>query len=102
MPESRDFYDGCLTYLHDIIAPPSVDSSCKSEWLVGRIRHPELSEFVAAQRQQWRTQTLPAQRMARLQQLDFVFDQTQPEWDRRYSELKAFHAEFGHCCVPQR
>mmetsp|Transcript_22792 Transcript_22792/g.49967 ORF Transcript_22792/g.49967 Transcript_22792/m.49967 type:complete len:713 (-) Transcript_22792:357-2495(-) len=65
-------------------------------------RYPELSEFVAAQRQQWRTQTLPAQRMARLQELDFVFDQTQPEWERRYSELKAFHAEFGHCCVPQR
>eukprot|EP00959_Pyramimonas_sp_CCMP1952_P019680 415958-Pyramimonas_sp.AAC.1 len=40
--------------------------------------------------------------MARLQELEFVFDQTQPEWERRFSELKAFHAEFGHCCVPQR
>jgi hypothetical protein len=40
--------------------------------------------------------------VTRLAEAGFVFDQTQPEWERKYSQLQAFHVEFGHCCVPQR
>ena len=43
---------------------------------------------------------LPPKKMRQLEELDFCWTVQGSAWDRRYSELQAFHADNGHCQVP--
>mmetsp|Transcript_4712 Transcript_4712/g.8883 ORF Transcript_4712/g.8883 Transcript_4712/m.8883 type:complete len:1027 (+) Transcript_4712:246-3326(+) len=65
-------------------------------------KHAELGEWIATQRAMWRDSLLPAHRAARLDEIGFVWDHTQAEWERRYNQLSKFKEAYGHCSVPQK
>ncbi len=61
---------------------------------------PLLADWVGRQRRDWRAGRLPVDRMARLDELDFVWDPEEKAWQDQCAALAAFHAEHGHCHLP--
>jgi len=66
---------------------------------------PKLCGWVEKQRQLHRTHNLPADRVQKLQSLDFAFDavkqQTDERFEHMFAKLVAYQKEFGDCKVPR-
>mmetsp|Transcript_22873 Transcript_22873/g.46805 ORF Transcript_22873/g.46805 Transcript_22873/m.46805 type:complete len:310 (+) Transcript_22873:142-1071(+) len=60
-----------------------------------------LGRWVERQRASWSKGSLGEVRSRRLEEMGFVWDPFQDEWDERYRMLQAFHEAEGHCRVPQ-
>ena len=61
---------------------------------------PSLAHWVQNQRQRRRRNKLTPERIAKLDELAFVWDKTGDPWGEMLSRLKAFHLSNGHCAVP--
>lgn len=61
---------------------------------------PQLASWVTIQRTHKRSGRLPREQEAKLNSLGFVWDPFGSAWEKMLSELKQFHAEHGHCNVP--
>ncbi|MEO5339859.1 MAG: Helicase associated domain protein [Magnetococcus sp. MYC-9] len=61
---------------------------------------PLLADWVGKQRRDWRGNRLSEERKQRLDDLGFVWDPEEKAWQDRWAALLAFHAEHGHCHVP--
>lgn len=64
--------------------------------------NPALGAFVANAREAWRSGTLSADQIRRLDSLGFGWAPMKSAWERRYAELVLFHQQHGHFRVPQR
>jgi superfamily II DNA or RNA helicase len=62
--------------------------------------NPQLASWVAIQRMHKRKGELSPEREAKLTSLGFVWDPYEAAWQKMLSESKRFHAEHGHCNVP--
>jgi len=67
-----------------------------------------LAQWVKRQRHQFklkqegRHSNLTDDRLALLQELDFVWDSRAAAWEERFENLKLFKREFGHCKVTRK
>ena len=61
-------------------------------------RNPSLGAWCTTQRMGRRS--LPAHRRRRLEEIGFDWAPIDKRWERRFAELKAYHARYGHCHVP--
>ncbi|MDY4960476.1 MAG: Helicase associated domain protein, partial [Chlamydia suis] len=68
----------------------------------GYPQNPQLASWVSKQRQDFKKGKLSEDRIARLEELGFVWDVLEEEWEENFLELKRFREEHGHCKVPQR
>ncbi|WP_257616748.1 DEAD/DEAH box helicase [Chlamydia suis] len=64
--------------------------------------NPDLGSWVKAQRKTFKSGELSEDRIARLEELGFVWDVLEEAWEEHFLELKRFQEEHGHCKVPQR
>ncbi|MSR64289.1 MAG: DEAD/DEAH box helicase [Verrucomicrobiae bacterium] len=62
----------------------------------------KLSTWVASQRIMRSKEMLPDHRVARLDQIGFVWDVHEAAWNTMFSELVAFKRAYGHCDVPTK
>eukprot|EP00978_Attheya_sp_CCMP212_P034198 scaffold142250_cov48-Attheya_sp.AAC.1 len=68
---------------------------------------PQLGQWVLTQRNTYKTERHKsdptfAERVERLEKLNFVWYQQEATWMERFDELKKYKAETGDCLVPQR
>ncbi|MEO5348216.1 MAG: Helicase associated domain protein [Magnetococcus sp. YQC-3] len=63
--------------------------------------NPQLADWVARQRREWRAGRLLEERRVRLDGVGFVWDPEEQFWQARYAELVALHAAQGHCHPPE-
>ena len=65
--------------------------------------NPSLATWVSTQRQKKKNRKLSAERIARLEKLDFVWEllATPATWEEQFAALKAYKALKGNCNVPQ-
>ena len=63
---------------------------------------PNLSMWVSHQRHCYKVGHIDQEKACRLNELGFVWDVLQSQWEQRFSELKAFKKRFGHCRVPAK
>ena len=63
--------------------------------------NPALREWVSSIRKTRKTGKLATEREQRLEQVGFVWDSKEIEWERKFEELLAFKEAQGHCDVPQ-
>eukprot|EP00873_Tetraselmis_striata_P007442 jgi/Tetstr1/427706/TSEL_017831.t1 len=63
--------------------------------------NPELGKWVARRRQKYKKGKLRREEVAELDQLGFVWDILEEDWQNMYLQLKEFHQREGHCRVPQ-
>uniref|UniRef100_UPI0009B050FF DEAD/DEAH box helicase n=1 Tax=Chlamydia suis TaxID=83559 RepID=UPI0009B050FF len=66
------------------------------------LQNPDLGFWVCRQRRRFKKGKLAEDRVARLEELGFVWDVLEEEWEENFLELKRFREEHGHCKVPQR
>ncbi|WP_080121412.1 DEAD/DEAH box helicase [Chlamydia suis] len=64
--------------------------------------NPSLGVWVHHQREYFKSAKLSEDRIARLEELGFVWDVFEEAWEKNFMELKRFREEHGHCNVPQR
>ncbi|WP_080132990.1 DEAD/DEAH box helicase [Chlamydia suis] len=64
--------------------------------------NPDLGSWVSVQRKNFKKGKLSEGRIARLEEIGFVWDVTEEAWEKNFLELKRFQEEHGHCKVPQR
>ena len=62
----------------------------------------ELAEWCRSQRRAFKGKKLSVDRIARLEQLGFVWDQLIAEWEHMFAELIAYKLAHGDCNVPQK
>ena len=62
--------------------------------------NPALGTWVLTMRQARKTGKLTTERKQRLEQVGFVWDSLESEWERKFEELLAFKEAQGHCNVP--
>lgn len=60
----------------------------------------QLSNWVGIQRKGFKQGCLSKERIARLNELGFVWNPFESKWDRFFAALAEFKAEHGHCDVP--
>ncbi|WP_180375819.1 helicase associated domain-containing protein, partial [Chlamydia suis] len=65
-------------------------------------QNPSLGVWVKHQREYFKSAKLAEDRIARLEELGFVWDVTEEAWEENFLELKRFREEYGHCKVPKR
>ncbi|WP_082192338.1 DEAD/DEAH box helicase [Chlamydia suis] len=65
-------------------------------------QNPFLGVWVCVQRKRFKKGKLAEDRVARLEEIGFVWDVLEEEWKKNFLELKRFREEHGHCKVPQR
>jgi hypothetical protein len=63
--------------------------------------HPRLAQWVWAQRAAAQRGLLPAQKLAELEALGFVWDEKKVLLEEMFLELARFRERFGHCNVPR-
>ena len=63
---------------------------------------PNLSIWINQQRNYYKIGRIDQERVCRLNELGFVWDVLQWQWEQRFRELKAFKKRFGHCRVPAK
>ncbi|WP_257616910.1 helicase associated domain-containing protein, partial [Chlamydia suis] len=68
----------------------------------GYPENPDLGSWVSVQRKTFKSSELSEDRIARLEEIGFVWDVLEEEWEKNFLELKRFQEEHGHCKVPQR
>jgi hypothetical protein len=61
-----------------------------------------LGIWVGTQRGLYTQKRLSSDRVTRLESLGFEWDPASKDWEKYFDDLKAFHAEHGHCRVPQK
>jgi len=64
--------------------------------------NPALNLWISTMRKIRKTGKLAAEREQRLEQVGFVWDPFESEWERRFEELLVFKEAHGHCDVPQK
>ena len=64
-------------------------------------KSPQLSVWVSNQRKDFKKGDLSEDRIARLEELGFVWDVFEEVWEKNFLELKRFQEEHGHCKVPR-
>ena len=64
--------------------------------------NPALGVWSSNQRTRYRTKELSPSRIARLEQLGFVWDQLTAAWEQMFAELAAYKQTHGDCNVPNR
>ena len=64
--------------------------------------NPDLSYWVSTQRENYRKGLLSPDRIERLEQIGFIWDTIQNNWEDNYSALIEFKRETGHCDVPDK
>jgi helicase associated protein len=64
----------------------------------------ELGEWVGKQRadKKKKLERLSEEKIKKLNKIGFYWGKYNTSWSKRFEELKAFKARFGHCRVPQR
>jgi hypothetical protein len=67
---------------------------------VSRITHPELCCWAYYQSDLFRAGKLSDDKVARLNELGFIWDRLEEKWNTKYSQLLQFKQEHGHCNVP--
>ena len=72
---------------------------CKVPW--GYPQNPSLGVWVCDQRKKFKKGKLAEDRIARLEELGFVWDVFEEVWEKNFLELKRFQEEHGHCKVPR-
>ena len=60
-----------------------------------------LGKWVSHQRNNYKKNRLCDERKQRLDELGFVWDSIEQQWEQGFIELSAYHREHGHCLVPQ-
>ncbi|MEB2690595.1 DEAD/DEAH box helicase [Chlamydia suis] len=65
-------------------------------------QNPQLASWVSQQRVDFKKGKLAEDKIARLEELGFVWDVFEEEWEENFLELQRFREEYGHCKVPQR
>ena len=65
-------------------------------------KNPTLGGWVVGQRQARKFGKLDEDKIQRLDELGFVWDVVEWQWEQRFAELKAFKERFGHCRVPAK
>ncbi|WP_080126619.1 DEAD/DEAH box helicase [Chlamydia suis] len=63
--------------------------------------NPDLGSWVSVQRKTFKSSELSEDRIARLEELGFVWDVTEEAWEKNFLELQRFREEHGHCKVPE-
>lgn len=61
-----------------------------------------LTSWISNQRTYFKTNRLQSDRLIRLQEIDFVWDVLDVQWNNRFSELLAYGQKHGNLDVPQR
>jgi hypothetical protein len=61
-----------------------------------------LGSWISNQRTNFKLGTLEPDRVAKLQEIDFVWDVRDEQWEERFSELLTYEREHGNLDVPQR
>jgi hypothetical protein len=61
-----------------------------------------LGYWVANQRKRWKAGHLSASRLARLDALDFVWNELEAAWEAQFAALKQFRARHGHCNISKK
>ena len=64
-------------------------------------QNPGLSVWVVKQRMDYRLGSLPAERVARLDRLGFLWEPFASVWDEFFGALSAYKLTYGHCNVPR-
>ena len=64
-------------------------------------QNPQLASWVSNQRKDFKKGDLSEDRIARLEELGFVWDVFEEVWEKNFLELKRFQEEHGHCKVPR-
>jgi len=62
---------------------------------------PQLGIWVQSQRNNYSKRILSANRIARLEAIDFEWDPLSFDWERNFSMLSSYRSEHGDCRVPQ-
>ena len=65
-------------------------------------KDPNLSTWISQQRHGYKVGHMDQEKVRRLNELGFVWDVLQSQWEQQLSELKAFKKRFGHCRVPAK
>ncbi|WP_257615700.1 helicase associated domain-containing protein, partial [Chlamydia suis] len=65
------------------------------------LQNPQLASWVSTQRCAFKKGKLSEDKIARLEEIGFVWDVREEEWEENFLELKRFQEEHGHCKVPQ-
>ncbi|SMQ86975.1 Superfamily II DNA or RNA helicase [Bacillus sp. OV166] len=68
----------------------------------GYKENPALANWIAKQRISYNDRTLSQERIERLNELGFIWDKLESQWEERFRELTEFRNETGHCLVPHR
>ena len=64
--------------------------------------NPKLAEWCRSQRRAYKGNTLSPDRITRLEQLGFVWDQFAESWEEMFAALRAYKQNHRDCNVPQR
>ena len=64
--------------------------------------NPQLGYWVGVQRKCFKKGKLSEDKIARLEELGFVWDVREEEWEKNFLKLQRFQEEHGHCKVPQK
>ena len=67
----------------------------------GYKENPKLDSWVLKQRQDYKNGRLSKDRTNKLEQLGFVWNYREAQWEKMYQELASFKREHGHCNVPK-
>uniref|UniRef100_UPI0015D90DCD helicase associated domain-containing protein n=1 Tax=Chlamydia suis TaxID=83559 RepID=UPI0015D90DCD len=65
-------------------------------------QNPDLGSWVSVQRKTFKSSELSEDRIARLEEIGFVWDVLEEEWEKNFLELQRFREEHGHCNVPHK
>ncbi|MDD6309771.1 MAG: helicase associated domain-containing protein, partial [Chlamydia suis] len=68
---------------------------------VGYPQNPQLASWVSHQRADFKEGKLAEDKVARLEELGFVWDILKEVWEENFLELQRFREEHGHCKVPE-
>lgn len=60
----------------------------------------DLGKWIAYQRKRKKDGKLPAERIAKLEEIGMVWDAADAKWNRRYAQAKAYFEENGHLNIP--
>ncbi|MDY4960168.1 MAG: Helicase associated domain protein, partial [Chlamydia suis] len=71
---------------------------CKVPWRYPK--NPQLASWIFDRRKDFNRGDLSEDRIARLEEIGFVWNVFEEEWEEKFMELKRFREEHGHCRVP--
>ena len=74
------------------------DANVPQKWL----DNPRLGQWCSHQRTAYAKNELSSERVARLEQLGFVWDAFSVAWDEMFAELEAYKLTNGDCTVPKK